>query len=118
MSRAAVTIVAVTLVSLALASPAAACLWDTDTLLDERRGMPEIAAILAGKWERHSPFFYEQRIAASRKALEADLKNLAAMDDLAVALEKTGRVDEAIDVMKRKLELDPAGYTTHANLGT
>ena len=120
MSRAAATaiIVAVMLVSLAFASPAAACLWDTDTLLEERRGMPEIAAILAGKWERHSTFFYEQRIAASRKTLEADPKNLAAMDDLAVALEKTGHINEAIDVMRRKLEIDPAGYTTHANLGT
>ena len=99
-------------------SRAMACLWDVDTLLDEQRGMPTVASILAGKWERHSAFFYENRIAASRKTLESDPKNLAAMDDLAVALEKTGRVNDAIDVMKRKLELDPNGYTTHANLGT
>ena len=103
---------------LALASPALACLWDTDTLLDEQRGMPSVASILAGKWERHSTFFYEQRIAASRKTLEVEPKNLPAMDDLAVALEKSGRVNEAIDVMTRKLEIDPDGYTTHANLGT
>jgi tetratricopeptide (TPR) repeat protein len=100
------------------ASPAAACLWDTDTLLDEQRGMPSVAAILAGKWERHSVFFYENRIAASRKLLETDPNNLAAMDDLAVALEKTGRVNEAIAVMKQKLAIDADGYTTHANLGT
>jgi tetratricopeptide (TPR) repeat protein len=118
MKRAAAIIIVALVISLTLASPARACLWDTDTLLDEQRGMPTVASILAGKWERHSPFFYEQRIAAARKTLDSDPKNLAAMDDLSVALEKTGHVNDAIDVMKRKLEIDPAGYTTHANLGT
>ena len=116
--RPAVTVVVALVIAITLAAPASACLWDRDTLLDEQRGMPTVASILAGKWERHSSSFYEQRIAASRKTLDADPKNLAAMDDLAVALEKTGRVDEAIATMKRKLEVDPDGYTTHANLGT
>jgi len=117
-AAAATTAVAVILLTFALAVPASACLWDKDTLLDEQRGMPTVASILAGKWERHSVFFYEARIAASRKTLEADRKNLAVMDDLAVALEKSGRVNEAIATMKRKLAVDPDGYTTHANLGT
>lgn len=38
-------------------APAAACIWDYDTLRDEQRGLPTVAAILAGKWERHSDFF-------------------------------------------------------------
>ena len=67
--RPAAIIVVALVISLTLASPASACLWDSDTLLDEKRGLPSVAAILAGKWERHSVFFYERRIAASRKTL-------------------------------------------------
>jgi hypothetical protein len=39
-----------------LAVPASACLWDYDTLRDERRGLPGIAEVLAGQWEKHSQF--------------------------------------------------------------
>ena len=93
--RAAAAVLAIVML-LTLAPPASACLWDNDTLMDEQRGLPSVAAVLAGKWERHSAFFYEQRILASRKKLDADPKNLAAMDDFAVALEKTGHVGEEI----------------------
>ena len=106
------------LAALAPARPAAACLWDYDTLRDEQRGLPSVAAVLAGRWERHSDFFYEARADAMRKRLAADPADLDAYDNLAVALEKLGRTAEAIDVMRRKLDVDPDGYTTHANLGT
>ena len=101
-----------------LAAPAAACLWDNDTLLDERRGLPGVAAILAGKWERHSSFFYEHRVRKSRERIEKDPNDLAAYDDLAVALEKLNRPAEAIAVMLNKDRVKPGEYTTHANLGT
>ena len=58
MRRAAAAAIILAIVTLLTrASPAMACLWDTDTLLDEQRGMPTIFSILAGKWERHSVFF-------------------------------------------------------------
>jgi tetratricopeptide (TPR) repeat protein len=100
------------------ATPALACLWDDDTLLDERRGLPGIAEIVAGKWDRHSPFFYEHRVKAMTALLEKNPDDLSAYDNLAVALEKLGRADEAIAVMLKKDKLKPGQYTTHANLGT
>ncbi len=102
--------------------PVLACLWDYDTLRDEQRGLPTMSAILAGKWERHSDWFYEQRVGQMRELLAREPANLAAIDNLAVALEKLGKVDEAIALMEQKLALPDGGphphYTTHANLGT
>ena len=103
---------------LALARSALACLWDNDTLRDERRGLPGIAEILAGKWERHSAFFYEKRVEAMKTRLAADDRDGNAYDNLAVALEKSGDPDAAIEVMLRKEKVLPGHYTTYANLGT
>ena len=82
-----------------VATPALACLWDDDTLRDERRGMPGIAEVLAGRFEKHSDFFYTKRIEAMTAAIAADPKNLGAYDNLAVAHEKLGDQDAAIAVM-------------------
>ena len=98
--------------------PAAACLWDYDTLRDERRGLPGIAEVLAGRWEKHSQFFYENRVARMNALIAKEPANWPAYDNLAVALEKLGRIDDAIEIMLRKEKQNPAQYTTYANLGT
>jgi tetratricopeptide (TPR) repeat protein len=103
---------------LVLSSSASACLWDFDTIRDEERGLPGVAEILSGRWERHSTFFYEQRAAKMKAQIEAHPTDLAAYDNLAVALEKLGDHDAAIDVMLRKESVSPGEYTTYANLGT
>ena len=121
-AAAAVTVTITPILSFVLVatfSPAAlACLWDYDTLRDERRGLPGIAEVLAGKWERHSPFFYADRVARMRKLIDREPANWAAYDNLAVALEKLNRFDEAIAVMADKDRRNPGQYTTYANLGT
>jgi tetratricopeptide (TPR) repeat protein len=101
-----------------LPSAARACLWDSDTLRDERRGLPGIAEVLAGRWERHSAFFYEDRAKRAAATVEREPTNLAAWDDLAVAYEKLGQVDRAIETIERKAALKPGEYTTEANWGT
>jgi tetratricopeptide (TPR) repeat protein len=103
---------------LTFASPALACIWDRDTLRDEQRGLPSVAAVLAGRWEQHSDLYYEQRLTESRQTLAADPADLAAADDLAVALERLGRHDEAIAAATEQLARDPDRYETLANLGT
>ena len=101
-----------------IAVPAFACLWDADTLRDEEHGLPGMKELMAGKFERHSDFYYKWRIEQSTKAITADANNLAAYDDLAVAHEKLGDHDQAIAVMLAKEKLKPGQYTTYANLGT
>lgn len=108
----------VLLAILVVPAAAVACLWDYDTIRDERRGLPGIAEVLAGKWEKHSAFFYENRVARMTSLIAKEPANWPAYDNLAVALEKLGRPDEAIVVMRQKDGLNPGQYTTHANLGT
>jgi tetratricopeptide (TPR) repeat protein len=112
------TPLAVLALAAVLAAPAFACIWDDDTLLDERRGLPGVAEVIAGKWERHSPFFYEHRVKVMAARLEKDPNDLAAYDNLAVAYEKLGRPGDAIALMLKKEQVKPGEYTTHANLGT
>jgi tetratricopeptide (TPR) repeat protein len=101
-----------------LSAPLAACLWDSDTLEEERRQFPSVLELITGKFLRHSPAFYEWRIADRMKRLEQEPSNVALYDDLAVAYEKTGQTDLAIETMLKKEEISPGLYETYANLGT
>lgn len=111
------------------AGPALACLWDTDTIGMERRRFPGVNELIVGKFLRHSPEFYAARIKDRRARLAAlgpddgsvgkgSEAHLALLDDLAVALDKTGKPEEAAGVMRQALALAPERYETHANLGT
>ena len=40
-------------------SNARACFWDTDILIDQKNGLPRVEGILAGRWERHSDFYFD-----------------------------------------------------------
>ena len=50
------------LLLLALTAPAAACLWDADTLPMERTLFPSVLELITGKFLRHSPEFYRWRV--------------------------------------------------------
>ncbi len=115
MRRTAAVVIFLTFV---FAAPASACLWDNDPLRDERRGLPGIAEILAGKWEQHSEFYYRHRVEQMTLLLEREPRNLHAYDNLAVAYEKLGDQDRAIETILIKERLQPGEYTTYANLGT
>ena len=117
------------LLVLACAAPAAACLWDYDTLAMERQRFPDALELIAGKFLRHSDGFYEWRVADRRARIAAhdsgtkplsDADLAAAYDDLAVALDKLGGHDDAIAAIREKSARLPktGGYETHANLGT
>lgn len=97
---------------------ALACMWDYDTLKMERARFPGTLELITGKFLRHSPEFYRWRIGNRLKRLEADPANLALLDDLAVAYDKTGRHDLAIETAERADALRPNRYETAANLGT
>jgi tetratricopeptide (TPR) repeat protein len=114
---------------LGLPLSAVACLWDRDTPVDEARGLPEVVAVLTGRFERNPPLFYEMRLERVEAHLRSDPTDLAAYDDAGVACDRLGRGDEAISWMERKREqlsgrdaADPAVqeqfYRYHANLGT
>lgn len=94
------------------------CMWDYDTIRDEKRGMPGMIEVLAGQWEKHSAFFYRHRVEAMKAKLAVVPDDWDAMDNLAVAHAKLGELDRAIAVMLDKEKRLPDQYTTSSNLGT
>src|SRR5262245_541542 len=81
------------------------------------------------RYPKHGPAFWRERERLSREKLarlDADsTAALSAVDDLAVALHRQGRSDEAIALLRDKLERQrrlkiegKALYTTYDNLGT
>jgi tetratricopeptide (TPR) repeat protein len=107
----------------------AACLWDRDTPASEAKGMPEVVAILTGRFERNPPLFYEIRLDRVTAQFQGHPEDLAAYDDAGVACDRLGRGDEAISWMDKKRaqlekldatrsEVKEQQYRYHANLGT
>lgn len=100
---------------------AAPCLWDTDTIDTELRGLPDALDLVTGRWHRHGEAYYRERVERLGKATEL---SLADHDDLAVAYEKLGDQTAALDVMARKAErlaVTPDAdheYRRLANVGT
>ncbi|EGF24122.1 hypothetical protein [Rhodopirellula baltica] len=96
-----------------------ACLWDYDTLAMERELFPGANELIAGYFVRHSDAYYEWRI-ADRMAKPADQLLPSDLDDVAVAHDKLGNHDKAIETILEKMERWPnqGRYESEANLGT
>ncbi|WP_372367673.1 hypothetical protein [Candidatus Uabimicrobium sp. HlEnr_7] len=95
-----------------------ACLWDEETLVQERSIFPSTLELIAGKFPRHSTHFYQWRIKDRLQKIENDHDNLALYDDLAVSYDKVGEHSKAIEVMLQKEKKSPGLYETYANMGT
>jgi hypothetical protein len=94
------------------------CAWDYDTIKMERRRFPSTLELITGKFLRHSPEFYQWRIEDRLRRLQREPKNVALLDDLAVAYDKTGQHDKAIATAMQTEAIQPGRYETAANLGT
>jgi hypothetical protein len=127
--RPATTATAVVAALLSLSLPAMACLWDRDTPADEAKGLPQVAAVITGRFIRNPPLYYEMRLARVAALLKEQPGILDAYDDAAVACDRLGRGDEAIARMEKKREqldrfdqtrpdVKEHWYRYHANLGT
>src|SRR5438876_454864 len=99
--------VIVAAVLLGVPASAVACLWDYDTLKQERARFPSTLELITGKFLRHSPEFYEWRVRDRLAKLAADPTNLAYHDDLAVAYQKTGQHAKAVETMLAKEKIKP-----------
>lgn len=96
-----------------------ACLWDYDTLAMERQRFPEAQELIAGHFVRHSAAYYEWRL-SDRTAKPIDQRTPTDFDDIAVAYDKLGKQDKAIDTIRAKIQRwpDKRRYESEANLGT
>src|SRR5262249_24474844 len=101
-----------------LPATALACYWDVDTLQMERTRFPTALELITGKFLRHTPEFYYWRIDDRVRKLRSDPDNLPYYADLAVAYEKTGQHDKALETILAKDAKKPSVYETESNLGT
>jgi tetratricopeptide (TPR) repeat protein len=106
------------LAAVALPAVGFACMWDYDTLKQERARFPGALEIITGKFLRHSKEFYQWRIADRLKKLADEPSNLAYHDDLAVAYEMSGQHAKAVETILAKEAIKPGVYETYSNLGT
>jgi tetratricopeptide (TPR) repeat protein len=106
------------LLSILTANAATPCLWDEDTLKQERARFPTTLELITGKFPRHSDAYYKWRIQDRTARIEAGVVTPELFDDLAVAHSKLGDDARAIELMAEKEELFPGMYETAANLGT
>jgi tetratricopeptide (TPR) repeat protein len=81
---------------------ARACIWDSDTLAAEAKGLPDVVAVITGRFERNPPQYYERRLQRATADIQADRDRLDAYDDAGVACDRLGRGDQAIRWMERK----------------
>ena len=94
-----------------------ACLWDSDTLSQERRSTPDLAkAILGNTEERADPEPLRKRITALKATPKQN--DPAWWNDLAGAHIRLGETREAVALLESVLEKFPDDYGIHANLGT
>ena len=106
------------ILSLAVATPALACLWDYDTLNMERARFPGAFELITGKFARHSPEYYRWRVEDRKQRLATHPDDLTLYDDLAVAYDKLGQHKLAIKTILEKEAKQSGLYETYANLGT
>jgi len=99
-------------------APAFACTWDTNTIRDElqTRGTSDFQ-LITGQFPHHGQAFYQAQLARSRGILEKQPGQLAARNDLAVALLKLGRHPESLAAFDKLLQAAPERYETLSNLG-
>lgn len=101
-----------------------ACIWDTDTIDDELRGLPALESVVSDRWYRHSDVLYRTRIRQLNPKLSQQEITCDQYDDLAVAYEKIQEHESALQVLDAKRELlekapdSEHQYRYHANLGT
>ncbi len=92
------------------------CYNDRDTLGYELRNKPDLQRALTGRFERNPPLYYQMRV--DRLRAQPHLTALED-DDLAVALDRLGKGDEALKVLKLDGRTSPdERYRYFANRGT
>lgn len=117
--------------SLLLSLPAHACLndRDSDALAIQAKKLPDVVRVVTGRFERNPPLYYQMRVDRVKTELQKNPRQWALYDDIAVALDRLHRDDEAIAWIEKKRallpkynaaqpELKEAWYRYYANTGT
>ena len=91
-----------------------ACLWDSDTIRDEIQARPSLFELVTGHLPHHGTAYYEARVGRLEPKRDRSQEET---NDLAVALIRLSRFDEAAALLKAQLAKEPGRYITLSNLG-
>lgn len=94
-----------------------ACMWDSDTLADEKKKKPEIAEIIFGTSKELPDVPRLQKRIAELKSNPRE-NEAAWWNDLAGAYLRLGQPQEAANLLEPVLKSFDSDYGIHANLGT
>lgn len=83
-------------------APAHACLWDTDTLETELKGLPPVLNVIVGRFERNPDLYYVLRLQRVSAEVKQTPHKLELYDDAGVACDRLKRSDEAMAWMEKK----------------
>lgn len=101
-----------------LCTPAAACIWDTNTLKDELQTKhTPMFHLITGQFAHHGPAFYEKQAAKARETLKTNPNDIAALNNLGAAYTKLGRYKAALSTFLSIEKIQPGKYETYSNLG-
>ncbi len=91
-------------------APTNACLndRDSDALAVQNTRFPDALRVISGRFERNPPRFYQMRIARVERELKSKPLQFGLYDDLAVAHDKLGDSQSALEIMAQKRALLPA----------
>ena len=91
-----------------------ACLWDSDTIRDEIQARPSLFELVTGHLPHHGTAYYEARV--DRLEPKRD-RSREETNDLAVALIRLGRFDEAaaIVIAQQARHLTHVSYVSPAS---
>jgi hypothetical protein len=111
--------------------PANACLndRDSDALAIQAKKLPDVVRVITGRFERNPPLYYQMRVDRVKAELQKNPRQWGLYDDIAVALDRLHRDDEALKWIEKKrsilppynrtnLPLKEAWYRYYANVGT
>lgn len=100
-----------------LGVPSLACVNTSYSRAEDSQLTSDATRIIAGHFPEHGDAFYLDQVERNTDTLQNDPRNVEARNDLAVALLKLQRFEEAEKELLQIEREDPGLYRTHANLG-
>ena len=97
--------------------PSLACVNTSYSRAEDGQLTSDATRIITGHFPEHGETFYLHQVTTQAAALQKDPGNVEARNDLAAALLKLQRFEEAENELLRIEQQQPNRYKTHANLG-